>query len=636
MKKSYHGRLSVGLLLGGLFLVAAVMCRAHPFLNDYDGDDVCDLAVYWPAAGNWYVVNSGSGTTRVQNWGWHATQPVPGDYDKDGKTDLAVYWRASGNWYIVESGTGTTRVQNWGWHATQPVPGDYDKDGKTDLAVYWPEAGNWYIVNSGSGTTRVQNWGWSAAEPVPGDYDGDGKTDLAVYWPAAGNWYIVNSGSGTTRVQNWGWSDAWPVPGDYDGDGKTDLAVYWPAAGNWYIVNSGSGTTRVQNWGWSAAQPVPGDYDKDGKTDLAVYWPEAGNWYIVNSGTGTTRVQNWGWPDARPVVVLPWTSALYEGATAKTRLSDVRTWVYNIQDVDSAQQRKELVGTHFDMYVLEPCVTEQGNAGFDMAGLVRDIRLSAVGQTGKDPLILAYVDVGQAEAWRWYWKSGWKVGNPAWIVAGDPDGWDDCYPVAYWNAEWQNIVITGSGGMSHVEAALQAGFDGIYMDWVEAFCDERVVEQATEDGVADPAAAMLDFIEKIRVYARALSPNANPDFVVVAQNAPDLYETNPARYEALIDAIACEAIWYDGDGGFDDWSDPSGYNVPTDDVYPGWTQELLDYLEPMKGRLPIFCCEYAQDVGGVNRATRVYTTLAPAHGFIPYCTRRSLARLSTTPAPPGH
>ena len=319
----------------------------------------------------------------------------------------------------------------------------------------------------------------------------------------------------------------------------------------------------------------------------------------------------------------------------RVRLRDVRFWTYNIQDVNTSRQRNELVGSHFDMYVLEPVVTEKGMSGFDIARLVRDIRNYNIKHYNKNPIILAYIDIGQAEDWRWYWKSGWRVGNPSWIVATDPDGWSGNYPVAYWYQQWQDIVIYGYNGRSHVEESLKAGFDGIYMDWVEAFADTRVAARASNEGV-NPVDAMFEFIDRIRNYARTGSSRKKADYLVVAQNASDLYQENPQKYEKVIDAIACEAIWYDGSGGFDNWNDPTGYNVLTTTLYPGWTGEVLAYLNPIRGRLPIFCVEYAQDVGGVNRANRVYTVLAPGRGFIPYCSRRSLARLSTTPYPKNY
>ncbi len=191
-----------------------------------------------------------------------------------------------------------------------------------------------------------------------------------------------------------------------------------------------------------------------------------------------------------------------------------------------------------------------------------------------------------------------------------------------------------------VQATLDAGFDGIYMDWVEAFSDDNVVAKVKADfGITDDdqarqkaAGLMFDFIEKTSVQAQI----TNPDYLVVAQNASDLYDFNPIRYKGLMDGIALEAIWYDGDEGFDDWADSRGYNIPTNDLYPGWTEEVLaDLVDIRNDNIPIFCAEYAQDIGAYNYATDVYETLAPGV-CVPYATRRSLQQLSTTPYPKGY
>jgi endo-alpha-1,4-polygalactosaminidase (GH114 family) len=102
-----------------------------------------------------------------------------------------------------------------------------------------------------------------------------------------------------------------------------------------------------------------------------------------------------------------------------------------------------------------------------------------------------------------------------------------------------------------------------------------------------------------------------------------------------MDAIAFEGIWYDGDEGFDYWDDPGGYNVPTNSLYPGWTEEVLEYLEEIEKVMPVFCVEYAQDIGTDTFATTAYN-LAQSEGFICYCTGRSLGQLSTIPYPPGY
>jgi cysteinyl-tRNA synthetase len=320
-----------------------------------------------------------------------------------------------------------------------------------------------------------------------------------------------------------------------------------------------------------------------------------------------------------------------QGQAAKRTLDQVRHWAYNIQDVNTRRQEQALVGSHFDMYVLEPVVTEAGEQDFDIAGLIQAIRNHCVAEHGFDPIILAYVDIGQAENWRWYCDGGCEIGDPDWIVANDPDGWDDNFPVQFWRNEWKNIVIYGHQGRSHVEESLKAGFDGIYLDWVEAFSDENVTGSAP-GGMAFTAREMLRFIEEIARYARHDSARANPDYLIVAQNAPDLFPIDPNRYVAVVDALAEEAVWFDGTGGFDNWGDKKGYNKKTSKIYPGWSREVLDLLPQIRQHMPVFVAEYAQK----GKARKVYRKLAPKYGFVPYCTRRSLSRLSTKPYPEGY
>ena len=50
------------------------------------------------------------------------------------------------------------------------------------------------------------------------------------------------------------------------------------------------------------------------------------------------------------------------------------------------------------------------------------------------------------------------------------------------------------------------GFDGIYLDWVEAFIHPPVVMLAQEQGL-NPADEMVVFIEEMRAYAAARVPN---------------------------------------------------------------------------------------------------------------------------------
>jgi len=214
------------------------------------------------------------------------------------------------------------------------------------------------------------------------------------------------------------------------------------------------------------------------------------------------------------------------------------------------------------------------------------------------------------------------------IVACDPDGWSGNYPVAYWDENWRDLTIWGENQNSQpygdytsiIDETILHGFDGIYLDWVEAFEDESVITRAQIDG-KDPATEMIEFIKQMREYASI----RNPEFLIIQQNAASLLDGHPELL-GKIDAIAQEAVWYDGDADVD-WDNPNGYDYVNGSDLVNYYLEYLDqYLD---GNIPVFTCEYA-----LNNSDLAYEK-SYDKGYIPYVTRRSLSRLTTTP-PSGY
>lgn len=85
---------------------------------------------------------------------------------------------------------------------------------------------------------------------------------------------------------------------------------------------------------------------------------------------------------------------------------------------------------------------------------------------GGSRLLIAYMSIGEAEEYRYYWQSSWKKGNPGWIKKENPD-WPGNYKVRYWDSEWQDLLF-GSHD-AYLDRILQAGFDGVYLDIIDAF-----------------------------------------------------------------------------------------------------------------------------------------------------------------------
>jgi cysteinyl-tRNA synthetase len=312
-------------------------------------------------------------------------------------------------------------------------------------------------------------------------------------------------------------------------------------------------------------------------------------------------------------------------------LEDVRHWLYLIDVNLEPEVVQEIAASTYDMAVLDFIPSEQENTDYPMAEVIGQLHGAA-----HPKLVLAYIDVGEAEDYRTYWQPGWRVGNPDWIAGDDPDGWEGNYPVAYWHEAWREIWLEQDGMLNQL---LDAGFDGVYLDWVEAYSDENVIDLAERDGV-DPVTEMIRWVGDISAVVKGRCEGC----VVIGQNAAELAERDD--YLAAIDAIAQEQVWFDG--GAD--NDPPG-DCPlprtdaevdtkayrnslsrlcrrTYDRYPESTlhvssEEYLRYLAlaQQKG-VPIFTVDYALDPANV---AWVYET-SRALGFVPFVGNRALDR----------
>lgn len=310
-------------------------------------------------------------------------------------------------------------------------------------------------------------------------------------------------------------------------------------------------------------------------------------------------------------------------------LGDVSHWFYYIDvnlDDDSLEQ---MIDSTYDMVVIDYIVSEEYNTDYPMAETIERLH------TAEHPkLVIAYIDIGQAEDFRTYWQPGWDIGNPEWIIALDPDGWEGNYPVAYWWDEYRQIWLGEDG---YLQGIIEAGFDGVYLDWVEAYSDENVLAFAEGEGV-DPVQEMIWWVGDIADYTRA----QDADFIVIAQNAAELARYD--EYVEIIDAIAQEQVWFDGGAdnippgdcplpATDEDIDTQAYYEDLSpacqeqyDEYPESTlhvssQEYIEYLTAAQSSgLTIFTVDYATEAENVNFVYRTSRGL----GFIPFVSTRFL------------
>ena len=86
-------------------------------------------------------------------------------------------------------------------------------------------------------------------------------------------------------------------------------------------------------------------------------------------------------------------------------------------------------------------------------------------RNGATRLIVATVNIGNAENNRYYWKNHWASNPPNWLKEQVPDS-DGQYYVNYWNPAWQDIIYGEAS--SYIYRIANAGFDGAYLQGLDA------------------------------------------------------------------------------------------------------------------------------------------------------------------------
>jgi cysteinyl-tRNA synthetase len=268
----------------------------------------------------------------------------------------------------------------------------------------------------------------------------------------------------------------------------------------------------------------------------------------------------------------------------------VNDFLYQLQDLDL-----DAVGaTAYDLVVMDYSSDgrETGEFTGEQIGALRN-------SPGGPKVLLAYLSIGEAEDYRYYWQSDWEEGNPAWLEGENPD-WPGNLKVRYWDPGWQSVVFDYAGRI------LAAGFDGAYLDIIDAY------EYFADRGRTTAAREMSDFVAALAGFFRA----RDPDFYIFPQNAPELAELAPGYLDA-VDGIGQEGIYY----GYDSDDEPTPSSV---------TLELERHLDRFRsaGKL-VLTVDYATSPAHVYDAY----VMARSKGYVPLATVRSLDQLTVNP---GH
>jgi len=165
----------------------------------------------------------------------------------------------------------------------------------------------------------------------------------------------------------------------------------------------------------------------------------------------------------RTLNAIPASPLHNENAGIISNLAQARNFLYLINP-DAFNTKEAFIdavtATNYDLLLMDLFISD--NISFTAA----EINQLRNKDNGGKRMVICYISVGEAEQYRYYWQSSWRNHPPAWLDKENP-AWAGNFKVKYWDSAWQNIIYGNDA--SYLKRIIDAGFDGAYLDIIDAF-----------------------------------------------------------------------------------------------------------------------------------------------------------------------
>lgn len=199
--------------------------------------------------------------------------------------------------------------------------------------------------------------------------------------------------------------------------------------------------------------------------------------------------------------------------------------------------------------------------------------------------VFSYMSVGEAESYRPYFSS-----IPKELLAKENPNWPGAFDVKFWETKWHEILYKSDS--SYLSKIINIGFDGVYLDVVDAYQRHGDRHQYAKE--------MAKLIVSISKTAKA----KKSEFKIYLQNGSEIINDLDAllaeQFVASIDGLSVE-------GYFFDYKDPnkpivSDWFINLEKVYKkykAWGKQvvIIEYVEDkeLQSKLIKYCKENEVD-----------------------------------------
>ncbi len=203
-------------------------------------------------------------------------------------------------------------------------------------------------------------------------------------------------------------------------------------------------------------------YKSAGLTVLSIDYTRASNNYIEDSYSKNAQKGYISFAATqRKLNEIPSYEPYNKNSADITKLSQAQNFLYLINPEKYSSKESfisALAETDYDLFIIDLFCAEEILTSADLARLKTK-------KNGGRRLVICYMSIGEAEDYRWYWKEAWNKNPPAFLCPENPE-WKGNYKVKYWYPSWQKIISGPDGYLSKI---VNAGFDGVYLDIIDAF-----------------------------------------------------------------------------------------------------------------------------------------------------------------------